>query len=1140
MTENHRDAKGDPTLDRSRLAKPAASTRDLDMPAALGYHPATDLLTDLDAVLEKRRALTAWAMVNSLPDPGTWQGFEGRRIAAKLANALGNQRLGAFLSWRNWRENPDHDQAYFQALFGRFRFTASSLLLLEMEERLPRLEPGSEEFADLLGLIASCQVELREFQWAHRSLDRAMKDCEDPAWLWVQRSHAYQKEDRYEEALESILEGKKLKPWYRPVVETHASALINLNRDEEARQALVEATEHSDNPAFPLRLSVIHSELDEVEATSKWLDDYERKSPLLNESSRQWLAGRRADLCHLDGDLAGFLDLCKQTKKDSFHRRCFDFHQKNDGPETPRRKLDVTFVRQHNMTCAPATIAALTAYFGKAHDHLEIAEAICYDGTPWHKERQWCEEHGFAVREFPVTMEATKSLIDAGLPFTLTTQTIDSGHLQACIGYDEKLDLLLLRDPTLRHYGEVILSALQEDHPVFGLRGLALIPKEREAELATLPLKGQRPYDLYHQLSSAFEAHDEETIHRTMEAFRRECPEAPLRWQAECRLAARNQHPVSELEFAEKLIVLFPDHQSLWLQKLRILERLSRHTEARDYLAKIHRQPKSDPYFDMEMGEILCRDIRTLPLGQFYLRRALRQRPSSPQAHAAFASSLNVLGDRETALRFRRSASRLGRSFEPYAQRYHLEARYLDQEKEALVYLRERAAQTGDLEVSPHLTLLQVLAEQNNQEAPALAGELLARFPENGELLLETITLFSGWGRQEEARHHLRKADGKVTRAEYLGTAARFWSWHGDRRKSREHWEKLIELQPLNVSAYEAVARHLAEEQDRDRAVRFLKEAHLAHPDYLPLLKSYIGWEEFHGPRVSLPLLRKALELDPLDLWAIRELALELAKDGQGELAAERAREALAFDPNDASSHGILGLVQEETENKEAAANSFRAALTRDIDYLTAFEGLLRVKETFAGREESLRFVRDEMIRQVSDGSIVPAYRLQATGVIDSTEIEKDLHSFRAQRPDLWQTWGALAEHYHATSRHELGLKTTPSTSGDGPDSSPGPNARAVKMKSSNSLRNSPKSGPTNGGGGNVSPKSTGISSCRRSPLQPWKKGWPGSHVKSRFSMSRPPYRPMLATTRAPSRPAEPSSRTGTNRFACRVGKPGS
>lgn len=29
-----------------------------------------------------------------------------------------------------------------------------------------------------------------------------------------------------------------------------------------------------------------------------------------------------------------------------------------------------------------------TSYFGQAHDHLEIADAICYDGTPWHKEHQ--------------------------------------------------------------------------------------------------------------------------------------------------------------------------------------------------------------------------------------------------------------------------------------------------------------------------------------------------------------------------------------------------------------------------------------------------------------------------------------------------------------------------------------------------------------------------------------------------------------------------------------------------------------------------------------------------------------------------------------------------------------------------------
>ena len=83
--------------------------------------------------------------------------------------------------------------------------------------------------------------------------------------------------------------------------------------------------------------------------------------------------------------------------------------------------LPVGFVRQHYQTCAPATLAALSRYWSLAADHLEIAERICYDGTPNHSERSWAEEQGFVVREFTADWIMACALIDAGIPFTLTT-----------------------------------------------------------------------------------------------------------------------------------------------------------------------------------------------------------------------------------------------------------------------------------------------------------------------------------------------------------------------------------------------------------------------------------------------------------------------------------------------------------------------------------------------------------------------------------------------------------------------------------------------------------------------------------------------------------------------------------------------
>ncbi len=64
-----------------------------------------------------------------------------------------------------------------------------------------------------------------------------------------------------------------------------------------------------------------------------------------------------------------------------------------------------------------------------------ITDAICYDGTYDHTERQWCLDNVLAAREFCITWEAGCALLDAGSPFAMATVEVIR-HLQAVVGYD--------------------------------------------------------------------------------------------------------------------------------------------------------------------------------------------------------------------------------------------------------------------------------------------------------------------------------------------------------------------------------------------------------------------------------------------------------------------------------------------------------------------------------------------------------------------------------------------------------------------------------------------------------------------------------------------------------------------------------
>src|SRR5205085_11386152 len=115
-----------------------------------------------------------------------------------------------------------------------------------------------------------------------------------------------------------------------------------------------------------------------------------------------------------------------------------------------------------------ATLSAISRFWKKPAQHLEVAEAICYDGTPSHSERHWAERQGWRAREFTVTWEAAVALLEHQIPFTLTTSEITSGHLQAVVGYDELRQTLWIRDPFHYCASEFIFKALAERYRATG------------------------------------------------------------------------------------------------------------------------------------------------------------------------------------------------------------------------------------------------------------------------------------------------------------------------------------------------------------------------------------------------------------------------------------------------------------------------------------------------------------------------------------------------------------------------------------------------------------------------------------------------------------------------------------------------
>ena len=349
---------------------------------------------------------------------------------------------------RLWRSHRDDAQVLVEMAralaYRRGPFRAWRL----MQARPLPATAGADVVADWHSLRAYVLGSLRDFDGAERAHREALELDRGEAWLHVEWAYVCEQRDADAEAVEAAEHALALRPGYRAALQALAHLYTLVGRDADALALLAKSVAESQSGGLAMQLLELQVEHDEHAAAARTLADIERFSPLADKALRQWMHARRADLALGVGRAAEARDEAQRAGGEFYERLAARLAE----PAAAARRvvLPVGFVRQHAVTCAPATLATLSRYWGHEAAHLDIAEKICYDGTPNHSERHWSEDQGFVTREFTVDWDTACKLLDAGVPFTLTTVYTASAHLQAVIGYDALRGTLLIRDPFKR------------------------------------------------------------------------------------------------------------------------------------------------------------------------------------------------------------------------------------------------------------------------------------------------------------------------------------------------------------------------------------------------------------------------------------------------------------------------------------------------------------------------------------------------------------------------------------------------------------------------------------------------------------------------------------------------------------------
>ncbi|RYD35216.1 MAG: tetratricopeptide repeat protein, partial [Verrucomicrobiaceae bacterium] len=157
--------------------------------------------------------------------------------------------------------------------------------------------------------------------------------------------------------------------------------------------------------------------------------------------------------------------------------------------------------------------------------------------------------------------------------------------------------------------------------------------------------------------------------------------------------------------------------------------------------------------------------------------------------------------------------------------------------------------------------------------------------------------------------------------------------------------------------------------------------------------------------------LDRYLELVPGSAWGYRERALRRADKGEYELALSDTAVALELEPESPVSLHCHAKILTGLHRRTEAIEMLRRTISLDIDRTDAAVDLM---DLAGDREESLdfiRFIENEMRRQVSHGEIVPVFQRLAWSWMEPEELLEKLRGFCQERPDLWQTWSARISH---------------------------------------------------------------------------------------------------------------------------------
>jgi predicted Zn-dependent protease len=943
-------------------------------------------------------------------------------LALRALGHLGGERQREARTLRLGRQHPSHDGAQV-ALLRTVLGNRGEYAYWRAASRRPLPEAQGVR-AERLSLDALWLARLRDESSALRTLKEARRLRPDDPWIWTETSYALSRLDRRAEARESCEEALRLWPGFRTALQQLAELALHDERPQRVRELLEPVLANTGNAYVAWQLHALAADEGRHADALQLLDAAERGSPRAQAGMAATLAARRADAHLALGELAQAQSQAQKVPGQGFCSRLAERLKAvlaEPGSAPRRRLLELPRITQHWMTCAPATLAALARFWGRPAEHLEIAQAICYDGTPYPAQRQWALTQGFEVHEFKLDWATSIALIDAGMPFALGTQHVGGGHLQAVVGYDALRGTLLIRDPGQALHAEYDATLLFDGQQSSGPRALLLLPPEAAPRLQGIELPERAAWNEVHALQAALQRHDRDGALQALARLAQVDPDGDCLLRAQRGLAIYDGDEPRILAATEALLARYPEDGDLHLSRVASLYEVQGQAAGDAALAARAARPWADALVLARWSARVAADGRRLPEAQALARRALRRDGTQGRAWSELGDRLWASAGVASALAPLRWASTLMPTEEWAAAAYARGCRVAGRADEGLAWLQERAQTWGGRSSAPALTWADELdALQRQPEADALLAQTLAARPQDASLRLALAERRLRQQRLDEADALLAGCEDAHAPG-LLRLRALLLEARGQLADALAAVREAVSLEPLNLAHHRLLLRLLRRQMGPVAALaawRPLADAHPAHFSLQRLL--YEALTDEPGPTNAQ--LAHLNATHPNNAWLQRERAIQASRQSRLEEAVVLAKAACALAPESPAGHDVLAYCLIRDQGFAAAVPALHAALRCDAEYEPAMQRLLRNAPDPESQRAAADFIADELRRQPLLGDGLLGFQDEVRSW-DPEAVLTFLQGLASHWPSLWQGPVAVARQLRALQRTDEALQ---------------------------------------------------------------------------------------------------------------------